>query len=341
MMVPLGFTAGLLSVVALPLASLLNDLTGLLANALIALADFGSSLPHLIWGEVSGLGYTLFYLAVLALALVAQGKLKLWQGLLVVTAAISASMLTMPRQQAEVIFLDVGQGDSALIRLPGRQEILMDGGGSPFGSFDVGKRIVVPALKALGIDELELVIASHNDTDHVEGLISVLEEMKVNQLVIGARKDGDALFDKLMAAATRNNVPVMQVTRTQTLSLVEARLNILNPPHKLFEKDNDNSVAFALYYKDEAKALFLGDLSVDVEAGIAFPKVDILMAGHHGSPSSTSEKLLRAAQPEHVVFSYGRNNYGHPHGEVMQRVLAIGATVHETFHSGAVRLRLD
>ena len=84
-------------------------------------------------------------------------------------------MLSAPAHQAEIIYLDVGQGDSALVRLPGRVEILVDGGGTPFSDFDTGGRTVVPALRALGVDELELVIASHPDTDHIEGLISVLQ----------------------------------------------------------------------------------------------------------------------------------------------------------------------
>ena len=238
-------------------------------------------------------------------------------------------------------FLDVGQGDSALIKLPGRLEILVDAGGTPFSDFDTGKRVVLPALKALGVDELELVIASHADTDHIEGIVSLLDELPIKQLVIGTPKPGDRLFDEMIDAAAHNGVPVLQVTRGEALSLGPARLDILNPPRKPFEKDNDNSVAFVLNLDGQPKALFLGDASVDVERELAFPDVDILMAGHHGSRTSTSDALLRAAQPEHVVFSYGRNTYGHPNAELVNRILATGAKVYKTKEMGAVRLGLE
>ena len=341
-LVPLGFLAGLLGLIALPLASLLNFFTGLFASGLIWVAQAGSKLPNLVWGEVSPLGYTLFYIAIFALVLAVWKKLRFWRALLIVTTAALCSALSFPLHQVpEVIFFDVGQGDSALIRLPGRKEILIDGGGTPWSDFDVGARTVVPALKALGVDELELVIASHSDTDHIEGLISVLDRVPVKTLIIGVRNDGNKLFDSLMAAAERNRVEVVQVTRGETLRLGDARLDILNPPRNAFEEVNDNSVAFVLNYKEQAKALFLGDASIEVEKALAFPDVEILMAGHHGSKHSTSDALLAAAQPEHVVFSYGRNNYGHPHPALVDKAKKAGAQVYETYHLGAVRLGLE
>lgn len=341
-LVPLGFLAGQLGLIAAPLASFVNLFTGLFASALIKVANLGSGLPNLVWGEVSPLGYALFYVAVFALALAGWQKLKFWRALLIVATAALCSAVSVPiHQPPEVIFFDVGQGDSALIRLPGRKEILVDGGGTPWSDFDVGARTVVPALKALGVDELELVIASHSDTDHIEGLISVLDRMPVGKLIIGVRSDGNKLFDALIAAAERNRVEVVQVTRGETLRLGEARLDILNPPRNVFEEVNDNSVAFVLNYKERAKVLFLGDASIEVEKALAFPDIEILMAGHHGSKHSTSDALLAAAQPEHVVFSYGRNHYGHPHPPLVDKAKATGAQVFETYHLGAVRLGLE
>ncbi len=341
LMVPLGFLAGVLHLVLPLLAGLVNLLTGLLAGALIGLADMGSSLPNLIWGEVSALGYGFFYIAMLALTLMLYQRLKIWQALLVVITVVLCSMVSPgPNPVPEIVYFDVGQGDSSLIRLPGRTEILIDGGGSPFSDFDVGKRIVVPALKALGVNHLELVIASHPDTDHIEGLISVLDEMSVGMLLIGVPEPGNPLFDALMAAAARNHVPVREVVRGEILYLGDAALEILNPPRLAYDNDNDNSVAFVLRYKNVPKAVFLGDLGVTVEADLAFPDVDILMAGHHGSRHSTGTALLNATQPRHVVISYGRNTYGHPHPDVLAHIEAVGAMIHETFKQGAVRLPL-
>lgn len=341
-LVPLGLLAGVLGLVALPLAAALNQLTGLLASLLIALADWGSSLPNLIWGEVAPVGYALYYLAMLALALWAWGWLRPWRALVVVLAASLASLVARPPHPApELIALDVGQGDSVLIRLPGRQEVLIDGGGTPFGDFDVGKQTVWPALKALGVDELELVIATHPDTDHIEGLVSLLDLVPVNRLVIGVPSPDSEVFAALLSAAERNQVPVTQVRRGEALTLGEASLEFLNPPNRPYAEANENSVAFVLRYRGVAKAVLLGDLPISAEQDVAFPKADIVMAGHHGARTSTSARLLAAVQPWEVILSYGRNTYGHPTPEVLTRIAASGARLHETFKEGAVRLPLE
>ena len=341
LLVPLGFVAGLLGLVSLPLAGVLNLITGLLATSLLHLADAAARLPILTWGEISVLGYAFYAVGAVAFVLSVRGYLRPWRGLLVVTVAILSSAVTADGEVAELVFLDVGQGDSVLVRLPGRVEILVDGGGTPFSDFDVGKGTVLPALKAEGVDELELVIASHPDTDHIEGLISVLEEMPVQTLAIGVPTPGKGVFDALMAVAARQGVEVIQVTRGETLKLGGANLEILNPPPIPYEKANDNSVAFVLDVPGGAKTLFLGDLGAPVEAELFVPDVDILMVAHHGSKHSTSEALLRAAQPEQAVLSYGRNGYGHPHSGVLERLYAHGVRVLETHEAGAVRLEID
>jgi competence protein ComEC len=339
LLVPMGFLAGVVGVVSLPLAARINQMTQLLASWLIGLAELGASFPALIWGEVSWMGYLYFYLGLSALIFWLWGRLKLWRALVVVICASLLSAFSLPPHPApEIIYFDVGQGDSSLIRLPGHREILIDGGGSPFSDFDVGGRIVVPALKALGVSSLELVIATHPDTDHIEGLLAVLEQLPVGTLIIGHPEPGNPLFERLMAVAERRRVPVREVRRGETLLLGDARLEILNPPFVPYDNANDNSVAFTFYWQNEAIATFLGDLSIAAERGIAFAPTPILMAAHHGSGSSTSAALLAAVSPEVVVLSYGRNTYGHPHWSVLERIAAVGAKVRATHEEGAVRI---
>jgi len=341
-LVPMGFLAGVLGLISLPLAALLNSITGLFAGALIALAEFGSSLPQLTWGEISWFGYALYFIAVAAFALTALGYLKFRRALFVaLTAATMSWVSALSSFSPEIVFFDVGQGDSSMIRLKNRTEILIDGGGTPFSDFDVGKRIIAPALRGFGVDELELVIASHVDADHIEGLITLFDEIPVQQLLIGVRKDGDPLFDALMASAERNHIKVVQIFRGQSLAIGKARLDFLNPPHNYYKEDNENSVTFVLNYKGRARAVFMGDLPMTIEKTLAFPKVDILMAGHHGSKYSTSAELLAATQAKDVILSYGRNNYGHPNKDVVRRIKNSGAKIHETFKEGEIRLPLN
>jgi competence protein ComEC len=133
LLVPVGFVVAMLGLISLPLAGLLNSIVVWLYKALIGIAALGSNLPQLIWGEISPLGYALFYVGCFAFALFVWGKLKPWRALTVMLVAGLCSAINIPQHAApEIIFFDVGQGDSTLIRLPGRQEILVDGGGSPF-----------------------------------------------------------------------------------------------------------------------------------------------------------------------------------------------------------------
>jgi competence protein ComEC len=341
LLVPLGFAAALLGLVALPLAGALNALVAPLASLLIALAELGAGWPSLPWGEVAPIGFLYFGVAAAALALALHGRLRPDRALLLLASALVASWLQAPPSPAaELIFLDVGQGDSALIRLPGRVEILVDGGGTPFGDYDVGAGTVVPALRALGVDELELVIASHADADHIEGLAAVLEALPVQVLALGHPAWDKGVFQALMAVAERRGVPVWRLRRGETLRLGGASLDILNPPERPYPEVNDNSVAFALRWGGRSRALFLGDLGAAVEAELAAPEAEVLMVPHHGSTTSTSAALLAAVRPEVAVISVGRNRFGHPAPEVLARLRAAGVRIHTTLESGAVRLPL-
>ena len=341
LLVPLGFSAGLLGLVSLPLAGLVNELTLLPASTLLALARAGSALPALGWGEVEAVGYLYFLAGVAGLALVAHGLLRPWRGLLVVSLAMLLSGATPSlHPPPELVVLDVGQGDSILLRLPGRVEVLVDAGGTPFSDFDVGGGIVLPALRALGVDEIELLVSTHADVDHSEGLLSVLDGMPVQLLAIGAREPGTPAFDRLMTAAERKAVPVREFSRGERIELGAATLEVLNPPPGGYGTSNDDSLAFAVYLHGVPRVLLLGDISQLVERDLTPPQVDVLVAAHHGSASSTSPRLLRNARPRTAVISVGRNGYGHPSAAVLRRLREAGVAVHITRDEGAVRLPL-
>jgi competence protein ComEC len=341
LLVPLGFMAGLLGLLDPGVAALVNSVTGPLAGALIGLAELGARLPQLVWGEVDLPGFVLFALAMTALALAANRVLKPRRALSVALIAALLSAVAPPAHPVpELIAFDVGQGDSLLIRLPGRVEILVDGGGTPFSSYDVGAGIVVPALRALGVDELELVVATHADADHMEGLASVLGAVPVQLLLIGAESPTARVFTDLMSAARERGVPVRPLLRGERLRLAGSTLEVLNPPARSYGSSNDDSVALVVHIAGAPRVLLLGDVSRQVERDLTPPEVDVLVVPHHGSPSSSSHRLLAAARPRHAVISVGRNRYGHPSAEVLERLGAVAATVHTTLEAGAVRLPL-
>lgn len=345
-LVPLGFTAALLGLASPALAAALNHLTGPLASALLAVAGAGAGLPHLGWGEVAPLGHACFALALTALALWLHGRLRAWRALLVVFCAGGVCFAAGAAQRPpEVVFLDVGQGDATLIRLPGRVEVLVDGGGTPFSDRDVGTGVVLPALRALGVRALDVVVATHADLDHVEGLATVLERMPVGTLVMGPRWPAAAIDGRLRALAAARGIPVHRAQRGEVWRFDGGRsvaeLDVLHPPAAPLPTSNENSIALLLRYGGTPQVLMLGDAPASVERVLAVPHVPVLKVAHHGSRFSTSEALLRAARPALAVISVGANHYGHPDGGVLERLAAHGTDVVSTRAGGAIRLPLS
>ncbi|MBW6457112.1 MAG: ComEC/Rec2 family competence protein, partial [Trueperaceae bacterium] len=338
LLVPLGFLAGLAGLLHEGAAELVNRLTGPVAAALLRLAELASRAPALPWGEVSPVGHAAF--AVGSLALVA-GLRGAWRGWRALTVAWAAGMVTVVVPPAwgtpDLIALDVGQGDAVVIRLARGQAVLVDGGGTPFSDFDVGARTVVPALRALGIGALPLVVASHADADHIEGLTAVLRSFPVGALLIGHPAEERVAFVDLLRTAAERGVPVVQARRGETYRVGGLDLDVLHPTHAAAGEPNEDSVGLLVRWRGAPWALLLGDAPAAVEARLAVPPTPLLLAPHHGSASSTSEALLRAAQPSWAWVSVGENRYGHPAASVLERLAAHGVAVRTTRAEGALR----
>lgn len=345
--VPLGFAAGLVGLIGEPLAWLVNRLTLVVARPITWLADAGARAPALAWGEVGWLGHLCWAVFVVAAALWVRGRLRPRRLFLIALVSGGISNAAGPSQAPpDVWFLDVGQGDSILLRLPGRYEVLIDAGGSPFSDDDVGRRVVLPALRALGVDELELVVATHPDADHVEGLFTVLEEMSVGTLITGPGWPGVVLDERLRSLAATKGVDVHVAQRGETLVLGGAKqaatLEVVNPPPTTNGlSSNEASVVLLLRYRGQAVALFTGDAGASTEERLAVPHVDLLQVGHHGSRFSTSDHLLLATSPRVAVVSVGDNNYGHPHPDVLGRLAEHSVATYTTQRFGAVRFNLS
>ena len=335
LLVPLGFLAGLLG----PAAVLVNWAVGPLASALLGVAQLFGSAPVLTWGQVGPGGFVAYGAAALAGTLWLLGRVRGPVVALTVLAGLTLSALPGAlRPPRELVFLDVGQGDATLIRTR-HLNLLVDGGGSVGSDYDVGRGTVLPALRALGVRRLDAVVMTHADTDHAEGLASVLRGLPVGELWVGDHKRAgtDPVADAVFAAAHERGVPIREVRRGQGFSRDGLEVTVLwPPPGRLRSEDNDNSVALALK-SGSWRAALLGDLPDPLEALAGPGNLSLLKAAHHGSRHSTGAALLAQTTPGDVVISVGRNTYGHPTPEVLERVAAAGARVWRTDQSGTVR----
>jgi competence protein ComEC len=332
-LVPLGFLAGLLG----PFAVLVNWATGLLASALLLVVEVFGRAPVLTWGAVGAAGSVAYAVAALAGVLWLRGRVRAPVALGTLLACAVLTLLPgLLRPARELVFLDVGQGDSTLIRSRG-MNVLVDGGGSVGSDYDVGTRTVVPALRALGVRSLNVVVATHADTDHIEGLSGVLRALPVGELWIGQRKTEAPALTGLLAVAREKGIPVREVRRGDRASLGGVTLTVLWPVGQVWSTaENDNSVALSVESRDFRAAL-LGDLAAPAEALIGAGKLDLLKAAHHGSRYSTGAALLKESTPADVLISVGRNTYGHPNPGVLARIGAAGARVWRTDQVGTVR----
>ena len=332
-LVPLGFLSGLLG----PLAGPLNALTGLLGGLLLNLAAFAGRLPVLPWGSVGAAGLCAYAVFALAGVLWLTGRLPA-RGLFLVTllCVLGTALPARLFPPREVVYLDVGQGDSTLLRLDGLS-VLVDGGGTPHSDYDVGAGTVVPALRAMGVNHLDVVVATHADSDHIEGLSSVLRLLPVGELWIGQRKRGDPVLDDVLAAAKERGVPVREVRRGDTVRAGRDSLTVLWPEGAPWsEADNENSVAVRLDAPGFRTAV-LGDLPDPIEGELGLGALNVLKTAHHGSRFSSDDAFLNQVRPHDAVISVGRNTYGHPNPDLLARLAARGVRVWRTDLSGTIR----
>ncbi|MDI6777681.1 MAG: ComEC/Rec2 family competence protein [Patescibacteria group bacterium] len=213
----------------------------------------------------------------------------------------------------QVVFLDVGQGDSILIQ-KGTQQILIDGG--PSGKTELAK---LGQYLPYFDDEIEIVIMTHPDKDHLAGLVEVARNYKIGKVLTTAAEKDTQVFKEWQDVLSYNKVETLEVWRGTEVKFNDVSMKIIGPPEKvdpLVGEGNDKSVVARLDY-GENFFLFTGDIESPAEKEILEGgesiDVDILKVAHHGSKYSSSEAFLDTASPEDAIISVSKNNsYGHP-----------------------------
>ncbi|AEB12966.1 DNA internalization-related competence protein ComEC/Rec2 [Marinithermus hydrothermalis] len=333
LLVPLGFLKGILGAEVPLLGEVLALPVNLLAGGLLQFVRLAAQAPQLAWGEISPAGFALYYLALLPPFAVLYGYLRPARAAVLSATAVLAGLLPTLLPRAEVWQLDVGQGDSTLVRLPGGVEVLVDAGREWAGDD------VVRALAALGVDELELAIGTHPDADHVGGLRYVLARVPVGALVLGPPKPGDPLDAALRTEAAAREIPVLTAARGATLRVGEATLRFLAPSPAPTGDDNTRSLVFVLEWRGR-RVLFTGDAPTETERFWKPERVHVLKVSHHGARTGTGELVLSRFRPQLALIGVGPNPYGHPHPEVLARLERFGLEVHRTDREGAIRVLL-
>lgn len=244
-------------------------------------------------------------------------------------------------EPTRLTFLSVGQGDCAVFQTAGHT-MLIDVGPKTQWS-DAGKKIVLPDLRRMGVDSIDLIFLSHPDTDHIGGLGALLNGLPVGRVCMSS---AFAHYEPLLAhlrSAGCTASETIWLGPGQRAQIGDFWVEIDCPPWHDGEPDNDGS-EFVKISGDGATAVFSGDASAGAEARM-MPGHDwsaqILKLGHHGSKSASSEGWLEAVHPQWAVVSCGRDNtYGHPHKVVLDRVQHLGIKLARTDRDGDVTFEL-
>ncbi len=250
----------------------------------------------------------------------------------------------------KIYFIDVGQGDSTLIVTPNNKTILIDGGGSK--TYDVGKNTLEPYLLDRKIKKIDYAIISHYDQDHCDGVLYILQNMKVKNVIIGKQiKDSDN-YSKFIRIVKEKGISVHIVSAGKRLNIEkDLYFDILWPDMNNTINENvlnNNSLICKLVYK-EFSMLFTGDIEEIAEKAILkkykdskLLKSTILKVAHHGSKTSSSKEFISAVQPQIALIGVGINNkFGHPSDITIENLKDIKCKIYRTDKDGEISINVN
>lgn len=228
-------------------------------------------------------------------------------------------------------FIDVGQADSIFIELPNGQTLLIDAGESKNGSQ------VVSYIKSLGYNQLDYVVATHPHADHIGGMTTVINSMKIGKFYMPDKEHTTKTFESMIDALSLNNVDVYRAkSGTEVINIDGLYAKFLSPVSSYGSDLNNWSAVIKVVYKNNS-FLFMGDAENKVEGQLSDVNVDVLKVGHHGSDTSSGLSFLKKVTPGHAIISVGSgNSYGHPTQSALSNLESVGSKVYRTDLLGTI-----
>jgi competence protein ComEC len=368
---------------ASPFVLLVEKLNWLMIHAVDPFARLGIAsirLPHYSGWMV--LVYVLYYVP-LALLVVAIGR---WNPLhlpaqrararrvvpIALTSLVGLFALIVfhpcsgapPDGRLHVEFLDVGQGDSALLTMPDGTTLLIDGGGQPNIDWTrdlegddapfqrdtrtIGEGVVSEFLWSKGLDRVDYVLATHADADHIDGLNDIVRNFKVRGAIVARTPVMDAGFERFARSLNAARIPMEVIGRGDSIQVGGVAIDVLWPP-QLTDVNatyrNNDAVVLRVRYGDRT-VVFTADIEREAESALLRSgtdvRADIVKVAHHGSRTSSIQAFVDASHASLAVMSVGRTSiFGHPHKEVVDRWRASGAQVMTTGEKGTISVVTD
>ena len=238
-----------------------------------------------------------------------------------------------------VHIIDVGQGDSIFIQTLENKRILIDAGDED------AEHTVYSYLKRRGVKKIDVLIATHPDTDHIGSMDYIIDKFKISHFYMPEAKTDSEAFYNLLDSCRDKNLKIEYLTKGDVLKIDSSTTMEILSPSTITDKNNLNSIVSLLNYKGY-EFLFTGDAEKENESEILsscnLPDIEFLKAGHHGSSSSSTDEFIAKLKPEAVAISCGYNNdYGHPHRSVLDTFRENGSVVYRTDKNGTLVFYCD
>lgn len=356
----IGLAAGIIAL-ALPMAGkIIFGLDSLLLGVTYEMTRALAALPYSqVYVPAMGGGLCCLYGLTLGLALLPPetraalwAKIKIRRGEIGATVAavviICILRLALTPAEMAVHFIDVGQGDAALIVTPKGRAFMIDTGGTRDGNFDVGERVDIPYLRHCGVRELEYIFLTHAHEDHAAATGSISQKIPVKRIFTAG--EGREAYLKSMKLSTASDKAglLSEAVEGSRFVLDGVTVEVIFAPKVKAEAlatGNEASNVYRVSY-GEVSFLFTGDLDETNEQKLLAqginPHSDVLKVGHHGSATSTSDEFLRKVAPVYGVFCVGKDNsFGHPRPQVLEKFRRQGIKIYRTDENGAVVFHTD
>ena len=269
-----------------------------------------------------------------------------------ISIAMAIIINTVPKS-LKLYFIDVGQGDSSLIVTPNGKTVLIDGGGSEFSNeFDIGEKVLLPYLLNRKIKKIDYMLISHFDSDHCEGLLYLMQHIKVKKVIIGKQCEVSANYKKFKKIVQDNNIKVNVIEAGNKIFFDKnVCFTILWPSSKDMIRDNainNNSIVGKLEYK-KFSMLFTGDIEEMAEKEILRKYINcnilrstIIKVAHHGSKTSSTKEFIKAVNPQCAFIGVGQNNnFGHPADTTIRNFIDNRTRIYRTDEMGEIKVTVN
>ncbi|AWH78173.1 ComEC/Rec2 family competence protein [Clostridioides difficile] len=230
--------------------------------------------------------------------------------------------------------IDVGQGDSILVQTPTNKNILIDGGDED------SENIIISYLRQKRIKTIDIIIATHPDSDHIGSLDNVIKKFNVNSIYMPEQSTDSEAYQNLINSCTDKNLSIQHLYKNDVLN-IDNNINIyVLSPSYIQEESNLNSIVFKLTFNDNS-FLFMGDAEEENEKEILHSfklnNINFIKIGHHGSNSSSSLEFIKKISPDIAAISCGyKNQYGHPHRKVIDNLKQNHVSIYRTDRIGDI-----